>query len=76
LIEKVVLILQVITYFALIPIVYRALLGVDFSKVFKKNHVKESQLAFFIVLLALVKLIGDFFLDIMKIFLTLMGINL
>ncbi|HEY8436757.1 MAG TPA: DUF1146 family protein [Haloplasmataceae bacterium] len=73
-IDQSILILRVITYFALIPIVYRALTAVDFSKVFRKHKEGESQMTFFIVVIVFSKLIGDFFLDVMEIFLKLFGV--
>lgn len=72
--HKIILILEIITYFALIPIVFRSLMALDFSKIFRKNHVAESQIIFFLVLITIVKIVGDFFIDIAKAFLTLFGV--
>lgn len=69
-----ILILRFITYFALLPVVFKALSALDFSKVFRKHKVGESQLTFFMVVIIFSKLIGDFFLDIMEIFLKLFGV--
>lgn len=73
-IENTIHILRLITYFALLPIVYKALSAIDFSKLFRKNHVGEAQLATLMMVVIFSKIIGDFFLDIMEIFLKISGV--
>lgn len=73
-IVKAVLILRLVTYFALLPIVHRALSAIDFSKVFRKHRVGESQLTYFMTVVVFSKIIGDFLLDIMEILLKLTGV--
>lgn len=73
-IEKSILILRLVTYFALIPVVFRALSALDFSKVFRKHKVGESQLTFFMVVVIFSKILGDFILDIMEILLKILGV--
>lgn len=73
-IERIILILELVTYFAFIPIVFRALTSIDFSKLFKRHHVGEAQLTMFILTLVFSKILGDLFITIMKLFLTLFGV--
>jgi len=73
-IEKVILILELVTYFALIPIIFRAMMALDFTKLFKRDRVGEAQMAYFAITIVFAKIIGDFFITIMRLFLSLLGV--
>lgn len=73
-IDKMIIILEVFTYFALLPFVAHALSSINFTKVFKKDHIGEIRMVFFLTVIVITKITGDFFIDIMRLLLTLTGI--
>ncbi|ERJ11436.1 DUF1146 domain-containing protein [Haloplasma contractile] len=62
---KVRFILQFVTYLFILPIVWKSLMSLDVSKLFKKNHIYEVRAFYFVVTIALTKLVADFFIDLM-----------
>ncbi|NLG81969.1 MAG: DUF1146 domain-containing protein, partial [Bacilli bacterium] len=46
-------------YFLLIPIVYKVVIAIDFTKIFKKYHVNEIRLFYIIVVIVITKILGD-----------------
>jgi uncharacterized membrane protein YwzB len=70
---KVFLILKVFTYFALLPVVFRSLMSIELSKIFKKHHTGEVRMVFILLAIVISKIVGDFLIDIMEIFLKIVG---
>lgn len=69
--ERIFILLKIFTYFALFPIVYRSLMAVNFTKLFKKNYVGEIRVLYIFIAIVITKIVGDFFLDIMDLFMLL-----
>lgn len=51
--------LELLVYFLLIPIVYKVVIAIDFTKIFKKYHVNEIRLFYIIVVIVITKILGD-----------------
>lgn len=51
--------LELLIYFLLIPIVYKVVIAIDFTKIFKKYHVNEIRLFYIIVVIVITKILGD-----------------
>jgi uncharacterized integral membrane protein (TIGR02327 family) len=66
--------LSIFTYFALIPIVFRALMCIDTTKVFKKHRIGEIRLIYFLITIVITKIVGDFFIDIMDYLIKIMDL--
>jgi|GEM_PF-946714 len=51
--------LELLIYFLLIPIVYKVVMAIDFTKIFKKYHVNEIRLFYIMVMIIITKILGD-----------------
>lgn len=51
--------LELLIYFLLIPIVYKVVMAIDFTKIFKKYHVNEIRLFYIMVTIIITKILGD-----------------
>jgi len=51
--------LELSIYFLLLPIVYKVVIAIDFTKIFKKYHVNEIRLFYIIVVIVITKILGD-----------------
>ncbi len=51
-----------IVFFPLIPIVFRALMAIDVSKIFKKNSVREIRLLFMFTSIIIAFLVSEAFM--------------
>ncbi len=68
--------LELCTYIALIPIVYKVISAIDVSKIFKKNHVTEIRMFYLFIIIIMTKILGDFVIMLMEYFRVLLGITL
>ncbi|NLC94833.1 MAG: DUF1146 domain-containing protein [Bacilli bacterium] len=51
--------LELLIYFLLLPIVYKVVMAIDFTKIFKKHHVNEIRLFYIMVMIIITKILGD-----------------
>ncbi len=51
--------LELLIYFLLLPIVYKVVMAIDFTKIFKKYHVNEIRLFYIMVMIIITKILGD-----------------
>lgn len=66
--------LELSVYLLLFPIVYKVLISVDFSKIFRKDHVLEIRTLYIFITIVITKIVGDFFIETMELFRSLAGI--
>lgn len=66
--------LELCTYIALLPIVYKVVIAIDITKIFKKNYVTEIKLFYFFIIIVITKILGDVVVMIMNYFRIFLGI--
>ncbi|MDF2699157.1 MAG: hypothetical protein K0Q49_713 [Haloplasmataceae bacterium] len=74
-IDKFVIVLKIGTYLAIMPFVFRIIMGIDLSRIFKKNHTAEIKMAYLFLTIIISKLIGDFIIDIMDLIRILLDLS-
>lgn len=55
-------------YIALLPIVYKTIIAIDITKIFKKNHISEIKMFYFFMIIVITKILGDVIIMIMNYF--------
>ncbi|QVK17774.1 DUF1146 family protein [Mycoplasmatota bacterium] len=68
--------LELCIYLSLLPIVYKVIIVIDISKIFKKNHTTEIKMFYFFMIIIITKVTGDFIIMLMDCFRSLLGITL
>lgn len=73
---KIYQLLELCTYLALLPIVYKVILAIDITKIFKKAHTTEIRMFYLFIMIIITKILGDFIIKIMDYVRILLGITL
>lgn len=60
--------MELCIYFALLPIIYKVIMAVDISKIFKKDFVTEIKIFYIFLVIIMTKIIGDFIIVILDYF--------
>ena len=66
--------LKLCVYLSLSPIVYRVIIKIDFSRIFKKNSTTEIKIFYFMIIVIITKIIGDvitMFMDYIRLMLSM-----
>lgn len=68
--------LELCTYLALLPIVYKVVMVIDITKIFKKDHTTEIRMFYFFMVVVITKILGDFIIMLMNYVRIMIGITL
>jgi len=63
-------------YLALLPVVYKVVIAIDVTKIFKKSHVTEIKIFYLIIIIIITKILGDVLVMIMDYLRILLEISL
>jgi len=73
---KIYYLLELITYLTILPIVYKVVIAIDITKIFKRDHTAEIKMFYFFILIIITKVLGDFIIMLMEYTRLLLGIPL
>lgn len=58
--------MELCVYLVLLPIVYKVIMAIDISKIFKKGYTTEAKIFYIFVVVIITKIIGDFIIVILR----------